>query len=98
MSSAGIDPAQRRNANESRRLHEVWTSGSCPDRGRREARSKDNEVLIKVRAASLNPLDWHFMRGTPYAARIIAGLRKPRFPGLGVDVAGQVEALGTKVS
>jgi len=59
---------------------------------------KDNEVLIKVRAASLNPLDWHFMRGTPYAVRIIAGLRKPKFPGLGVDVAGQVEALGAKVS
>jgi NADPH:quinone reductase-like Zn-dependent oxidoreductase len=59
---------------------------------------EDNEVLIKVRAASLNPLDWHFMRGTPYAVRIIAGLRKPKFPGLGVDVAGQVQALGAKVS
>jgi NADPH:quinone reductase-like Zn-dependent oxidoreductase len=59
---------------------------------------KDNEALIKVRAASLNPLDWHFMRGTPYAVRIIAGLRKPRVPRLGVDVAGQVEALGAKVS
>jgi NADPH:quinone reductase-like Zn-dependent oxidoreductase len=59
---------------------------------------KDNEVLIRVRAASLNPLDWHFMRGTPYAVRIIAGLRKPKFQGLGVDVAGRVEALGAKVS
>jgi NADPH:quinone reductase-like Zn-dependent oxidoreductase len=59
---------------------------------------RDNEVLIKVRAASLNPLDWHFMRGTPYAVRIIAGLRKPKFQGLGVDVAGQVEAVGTNVS
>jgi NADPH:quinone reductase-like Zn-dependent oxidoreductase len=59
---------------------------------------KDNEVLIKVRAASLNPLDWHFMRGTPYAVRVVAGLRKPKIPGLGVDVAGQVEALGAKVS
>jgi NADPH:quinone reductase-like Zn-dependent oxidoreductase len=59
---------------------------------------KDNQVLIKVRAASINPLDWHFMRGTPYAVRIIAGLRKPKFPGLGVDVAGQIEALGTKIS
>src|SRR5271169_978854 len=59
---------------------------------------KDNEVLIKVRAVSLNPLDWHFMRGTPYAVRVIAGLRKPKFPGLGVDVAGQVDALGGRVS
>jgi NADPH:quinone reductase-like Zn-dependent oxidoreductase len=58
----------------------------------------DNEALISVRAASLNPLDWHFMRGTPYAVRIIAGLRKPKFQGLGVDVAGRVEALGAKVS
>jgi NADPH:quinone reductase-like Zn-dependent oxidoreductase len=38
---------------------------------------KDNEVLIKVRAASVNPYDWHFMRGTPYGVRIAAGLRKP---------------------
>jgi NADPH:quinone reductase-like Zn-dependent oxidoreductase len=59
---------------------------------------KDNQVLIRVHAASLNPLDWHFMRGTPYAVRIIAGLRKPKVPGLGVDVAGQVEAVGRKVS
>lgn len=59
---------------------------------------KDSEVLIKVRAASLNPLDWHFIRGTPYAVRIIAGLRKPKVPRLGVDVAGQIEALGAKVS
>ena len=59
---------------------------------------KDDEVLIKVRAASLNPLDWHFLRGTPYAVRLIAGLRKPKVTGLGVDVAGQVEAVGNKVS
>jgi len=36
---------------------------------------KNNEILIKVRAASLNPLDWHFLRGTPYVVRIITGLR-----------------------
>lgn len=59
---------------------------------------KDDEVLMKVRAASLNPLDWHFMRGTPYAVRLVAGLRKPKVTGLGVDVAGQVEAVGNKVS
>src|ERR1039457_150881 len=58
----------------------------------------DDEVLIKVRAASVNPLDWHFMRGTPYFLRIMAGLRKPKFTRLGVDVAGQVEAVGKNVT
>jgi NADPH:quinone reductase-like Zn-dependent oxidoreductase len=59
---------------------------------------KDGEVLIKVRAASVNPLDWHFMRGTPYFLRIAAGLRKPKVTRLGVDVAGQVEAVGRNVT
>jgi NADPH:quinone reductase-like Zn-dependent oxidoreductase len=58
---------------------------------------KDDEVLIKVRAASVNPLDWHFMRGTPYFLRLMAGLRKPKDKRLGVDVAGQVEAVGGNV-
>jgi NADPH:quinone reductase-like Zn-dependent oxidoreductase len=59
----------------------------------------DNEVLIKVRAASINPLDWHFMRGTPYIVRIVmTGLSKPKNPRLGVDVAGQVEAVGSTVT
>jgi NADPH:quinone reductase-like Zn-dependent oxidoreductase len=58
----------------------------------------DNEVLIKVRAASVNPFDWHFMRGTPYLVRIVAGLRKPKITRLGVDVAGQVEAVGRNVT
>jgi len=48
----------------------------------------DNEVLIKVRAASVNPLDWHFMRGAPYLVRIAGGLHKPKDKRLGVDVAG----------
>ena len=58
----------------------------------------DNEVLIKVRAASVNPLDWHFMRGTPYLVRIMTGPRRPKSPRLGVDVAGQVEAVGRNVT
>ncbi len=58
----------------------------------------DNEVLLRVRAASVNPLDWHFMRGMPYVVRIPAGLRKPKVTGLGVDVAGQVEAVGRNVT
>jgi NADPH:quinone reductase-like Zn-dependent oxidoreductase len=59
---------------------------------------KDNEVLIKVRAASVNPLDWHFMRGEPYLVRLMAGVRKPKDTRLGVDVAGQVEAVGGNVT
>ncbi len=58
---------------------------------------KDDEVLIRIHAASLNPLDWHFMRGSPYAMRIAAGLRRPKVTRLGVDVSGQVEAVGRNV-
>ena len=59
----------------------------------------DKEVLIKVRAASVNPLDWHFIRGTPYIVRIVmTGLRKPKNTRLGVDVAGQVEAVGSAIT
>ncbi len=59
---------------------------------------KDNEVLIRVRAASVNPLDWHLMRGKPYIGRLLFGLRKPKVTRLGVDVAGQVEAVGRNVT
>jgi NADPH:quinone reductase-like Zn-dependent oxidoreductase len=59
---------------------------------------QDDEVLIRVRAASVNPLDWHFMRGTPYFLRIMTGLLNPKDPRLGVDVAGQVEAVGRNVT
>ncbi len=58
----------------------------------------ESQVLIKVRAAALNPLDWHFMRGTPYPLRMMTGLRKPKNGRLGVDVAGQVEAVGRNVT
>src|SRR5271166_2337508 len=59
---------------------------------------QDNEILIEVRAASLNPLDWHFMRGTPYIGRLAMGLNKPHNTRLGNDVAGQVEAMGRNVT
>ncbi len=59
---------------------------------------KDNEVLLKVHTAFVNPMDWHFMRGTPYVLRIQAGLRKPKNNRLGVDVACTVEAVGKDVT
>ncbi|HEV8714517.1 MAG TPA: NAD(P)-dependent alcohol dehydrogenase, partial [Candidatus Binatia bacterium] len=58
----------------------------------------DHEVLIKVCAASANPLDWRLMRGRPYIIRILFGLRKPRITTAGRDVAGQVEAVGRNVT
>lgn len=59
----------------------------------------DGEVLIRVRAASVNPLDWRVMRGRPYFMRIMGtGLRRPKDARLGVDVAGRVEAVGRNVT
>jgi NADPH:quinone reductase-like Zn-dependent oxidoreductase len=58
----------------------------------------NDEVLIKVRAASVNPLDWHLMRGEPYVMRPMTGFRQPKDPRLGVDLAGEVEAVGTGVT
>jgi hypothetical protein len=59
---------------------------------------KDDEVLVRVRAASTNPLDWHFMRGEPYIVRPQLGLRRPKRRVLGNDMAGVVEAVGKNVA
>lgn len=59
---------------------------------------KANEVLVKVVAASANPLDWHLMRGAPFLARLEAGLFKPTHQQLGADIAGRVEAIGQGVT
>jgi NADPH:quinone reductase-like Zn-dependent oxidoreductase len=56
-----------------------------------------DEVLIKVNAASVNPYDWHFMRGEPYPLRLVAGLRSPKSQRLGADLAGTVESVGKNV-
>jgi NADPH:quinone reductase-like Zn-dependent oxidoreductase len=58
----------------------------------------DDEVLIKVRAASVNPFDWRLIKGRPYSGRLLTGLRKPKRNRPGVDVAGQVEAVGKNVT
>jgi NADPH:quinone reductase-like Zn-dependent oxidoreductase len=59
---------------------------------------EDDEVLVRVRAASVNPADWHFMRGVPYVMRAQSGLRKPKNGLLGYDIAGQVDAVGKDVT
>jgi NADPH:quinone reductase-like Zn-dependent oxidoreductase len=59
---------------------------------------KDDEVLIKVQAASANPADWHTMRATPFLARLVNGFFKPKNSRLGADVAGRVEAVGKNVT
>ena len=61
----------------------------------------DDEVLVRVCATSVNPYDWHIMRGEPYIARLMPGalgLRGPRLSILGCDMAGQVEAVGRDVT
>lgn len=58
----------------------------------------DNEVLVKIHAAAVNPLDWHFMRGSPYFMRLGSGLGAPKETRLGVDFAGTVEAVGWNVT
>ena len=58
----------------------------------------DDDVLVRVRAAGTNPLDWHFMRGEPYFMRGKSGLRRPGNQRLGADFAGEVEAVGKNVT
>ena len=56
--------------------------------------SADDAVLVRVRAVSLNAHDWHMLRGKPYLARLSEGLRAPKEPRLGLDVAGIAEEVG----
>jgi NADPH:quinone reductase-like Zn-dependent oxidoreductase len=56
------------------------------------------ELLVRVHAASVNPYDWHFMRGAPKFFRVVIGLRGPKSPRLGADMAGVVESVGDGVT
>jgi NADPH:quinone reductase-like Zn-dependent oxidoreductase len=69
------------------RLEEV----DVPDPG-------EGEVLLRVHAASANPVEWHMVRGEPFLVRLIAGLRRPKDSKVGGDVAGVVEAVGAGVT
>ncbi|HVS81997.1 MAG TPA: NAD(P)-dependent alcohol dehydrogenase, partial [Pyrinomonadaceae bacterium] len=81
----------------------VYTDYGPPDvleiRDIKKPVPNDDQVLVKVRATSVNPYDWHFIRGTPYIMRaMMVGLRKPTDPRLGVDYSGTVEAVGKNVT
>ncbi len=58
----------------------------------------DDEVLVRVRAAAVNPLDWHGVAGQPYIMRLGSGLGAPEDPSVGVDFAGIVESVGKEVT
>ncbi|GAA1690773.1 NAD(P)-dependent alcohol dehydrogenase [Microcella alkalica] len=58
----------------------------------------EGEVVVRQQASSVNPLDWHTMRGTPYIVRVGRGLRRPAKPVLGSDISGVVDAVGPGVT
>ena len=57
----------------------------------------ENDVLIKIHAASVNPFDWHYLRGAPFLIRLLTGLFKPKRKILGADIAGRIETVGKNV-
>jgi NADPH:quinone reductase-like Zn-dependent oxidoreductase len=59
---------------------------------------RDDDVMVRVHAASANAGDWHLLRGTPLPFRLVAGLRTPKFKIIGTDVAGRVEVVGRNVT
>jgi NADPH:quinone reductase-like Zn-dependent oxidoreductase len=59
--------------------------------------AKEDEVLVNVQAVSVNPFEWHHLRGTPFPLRLSSGLLKPKHKILGLDIAGRVEAVGSSV-
>ena len=79
----------------------VYRCYGSPDVVKLESVSKptleDDRMLVKVHAASVNPLDWHYMRGKPYFMRVASGMGTPEDIRLGVDFAGTVEAVGKSV-
>ena len=59
--------------------------------------AKEDEVLVKIQAVSVNPFEWHHLRGTPFPLRLSSGLLKPKHKILGLDIAGRVEAAGRNI-
>ncbi len=80
----------------------VWPRYGSPDVLRLEdvptPTPGDSQVLIEVHAASVNAGDWHLLRADPFLVRLFAGLRKPKFPIPGADLAGRVHTVGSGVT
>jgi NADPH:quinone reductase-like Zn-dependent oxidoreductase len=99
---AGATELQKGNGEQMKAV--VSTEFGTPDVLRleeidRPVIKEDNQVLVRVRAAAINPLDWHEVRGTPYFGRLMGmGLRSPKNPRRGVDFAGEVLAVGKGVT
>jgi len=102
--STGAVPAQTPGPSAAPRMKAiVYRNYGPPEVLRLEEIAKpvpdDDQVLVRVRAASVNPLDWHYMRGTPYLVRVIqTGLLRPGVTQLDVDFAGTVESIGRNVT
>jgi NADPH:quinone reductase-like Zn-dependent oxidoreductase len=95
--------AQAPSPTASRMKAYVYRDFGSPDVLRLEEIDKpvpaDNQLLIRVRGVSVNPLDWHYMEGTPYLGRLFEfGILRPANQRLGVDYAGTVEAVGKNVT
>jgi NADPH:quinone reductase-like Zn-dependent oxidoreductase len=95
--------AQTLPANSAGMKAVVYRCYGSPDVVKVEALPKpptleDDRMLVKVHAASVNPLDWHYMRGKPYVMRAESGIGVPEDIRLGVDFAGTIEAVGKSVS
>jgi len=73
------------------------SGGLCPLNGYEKPSSKEEQVLVKVQAAPVNPCDWHSLRGEPFSQRLESGLLKPKNKILGADIAGLVEVVGKYV-
>ena len=95
---AGACSSRRRDCDEGHRLSLLGP----PEVLKLETIAKpipaEHEILVKVRAAAVNPLDWHRMRGEPYLMRRNAGIGAPKNERMGLDFAGAVEAVGKSVT
>ena len=91
-------PEPGRASHEGVHMGEVRAAGDTSVAEVEKPAPDADEVLVKVLAVSVNPADWHSMRGKPLFSRATLGLLRPKHKILGVDIAGQVEAVGSSVT